>query len=57
MAMRFISSRHESPASTRTRVLEEEMTVLLPLEPEASTVMRIMDLQYALWLWVFGQCN
>jgi hypothetical protein len=35
------SSRQERPASTRTRVLEEAITVLLPLEPEASTVIRI----------------
>ena len=55
IAMRLISSRQESPASTRTRVLEEEMTVLLPLEPEASTVIRIMRLRYAVRLWVFGQ--
>ena len=42
MDMRFSSSRQERPASTRTRVRELEMTVLLPLEPEASTVMRII---------------
>ena len=41
-AMRLRSSRQERPASTRTRVRELEMTVLLPLEPEASTVMRII---------------
>jgi hypothetical protein len=44
--MRFNSSRQESPASTRTVVFELEITVLLPLEPEASTVMR-MSLRYA----------
>src|SRR6185312_2524926 len=51
-AMRLSSSRQERPASTRTRVREEEMTVLLPLEPEASTVMRIIRLRYACCLWV-----
>jgi hypothetical protein len=40
--MRFNSSRHERPASTSTRVREDEMTVLLPLDPEASTVIRII---------------
>src|SRR6185437_629555 len=50
-AMRLSSSRQERPASTRTRVRELEMTVLLPLEPEASTVMRIIRLRYACCLW------
>jgi hypothetical protein len=40
--MRLNNSRHDNPASTNTRVREEEMTVLLPLDPEASTVMRII---------------
>jgi hypothetical protein len=31
-------------------VRELEMTVLLPLEPEASTVIRIICLEYAVWL-------
>src|SRR5271154_4585541 len=41
-AIRRSSSRHDSPASTSTRVRLEEMTVLLPFDPEASTVIRIM---------------
>ena len=36
---------------------EEEMTVLLPLDPEASTVIRIIWLGYAWKLWVFGGSN
>jgi len=36
-------------------VFEEEMTVLFPLEPEASTVIRIMLLPYAGVLWRYGQ--
>ncbi len=39
-ALQQLAARN--PASTRTRVREEEMTVLLPLDPEASTVMRII---------------
>jgi hypothetical protein len=39
--MRFRSSRQESPASTRMVVFGEAMTVELPLEPEARTVMRM----------------
>jgi hypothetical protein len=38
--MRFIVSRQERPASTRMLVSELERTVLLPFDPEASTVMR-----------------
>jgi hypothetical protein len=45
--MRLQISRQERPASTKTRVREEEMTVLFPLEPEASTVMCIIGLMYA----------
>src|SRR5258708_39585274 len=56
-AMRLRSSRQERPASTRIRVREEEMTVLLPFDPEASTVIRIIRLRYACWLWVFGGSN
>src|SRR5260370_19214536 len=56
-AMRLRSSRQERPASTRIRVREEEMTVLLPFDPEASTVIRIIRLRYACWLWVFGGRN
>jgi hypothetical protein len=41
--MRFSSSRQESPASSRIRVRLLATTVLLPLEPDASTVIRIMD--------------
>ena len=33
------------------------MTVLLPLDPEASTVIRIIWLGYAWKLWVFGGSN
>src|SRR6185312_5008674 len=37
-AMRLKSSRQDRPTSTRIRVRDEERTVLLPLEPLASTV-------------------
>src|SRR5579871_4585528 len=57
MAMRLRSSRQERPASTRMRVREEEMTVLLPLDPEASTVIRIIWVGYACWLWVSWGSN
>src|ERR1019366_7238322 len=40
-AMRLRSSRQERPAPTSRRVFAEAMTVELPLEPEARTVMRI----------------
>src|SRR5579884_2554168 len=40
--IRLKSSRQESPASTRMRVLELETMVLLPLEPLASTVILTM---------------
>ena len=33
------------------------MTVLLPLDPEASTVIRIIWLGYACWLWVSRGSN
>ena len=36
---------------------EDEITVLLPLDPEASTVIRIIWLGYAWKLWVFGGSN
>jgi len=39
--IRFRSSRQESPASTSRVVLGDAMTVELPLEPEARTVMRM----------------
>jgi hypothetical protein len=45
--MRFSSSRQESPASTRMRVRLLETSVLFPLEPEASTVIRIIPKAYA----------
>src|SRR5690349_11616947 len=48
--MRLRSSRQERPASTRMVVLGEAMTVELPLEPEARTVIRI-EREYALRLW------
>src|SRR5580704_10126045 len=57
MAMRLRSSRQERPASTRMRVREEEMTVLLPLDPEANTVIRIIWLGYACSLWVSWGSN
>src|SRR5579884_937175 len=40
--IRLKSSRQESPASKRMRVLELETMVLLPLEPLASTVILTM---------------
>src|ERR1035437_10433185 len=52
-AMRLRSSRQERPASTRRRVCADAMTVELPLEPEARTVMRIC-LRYAGWVWIGG---
>src|SRR6202023_1175435 len=45
--MRFRISRQESPASTRMRVRFVATTVLLPFEPLASTVIRIMEKAYA----------
>ena len=47
MRMRFSSSRQESPASTRMRVRLLDTNVLFPLEPEASTVIRIIQKAYA----------
>jgi hypothetical protein len=49
--MRFINSRHERPATTRMRVVELETTVLLPLEPLASTVIRTILRGYAGSMW------
>ena len=43
MCMRLSSSRQESPASTRMRVRLLATRVLFPLEPEANTVMRIIE--------------
>jgi hypothetical protein len=43
---RFISSRQESPASTRMRVRLLATSVLFPLDPEASTVIRIIEEEY-----------
>jgi hypothetical protein len=40
-SMRLSSSRQERPASTSMLVCAEAMTVELPLEPEARTVMRM----------------
>src|ERR1700722_6243249 len=47
---RLRSSRQERPASTRMRVRLLETSVLFPLEPEASTVIRIILQGYALAL-------
>src|ERR1700733_4205729 len=55
ICMRFSSSRQESPASTRMRVRLLETRVLFPLEPEASTVIRIISKAYALDLLI--QCD
>ncbi len=49
--MRFSSSRQLSPASTSTRVRALAITVELPFEPEARTVMRIR-LRYAASVWI-----
>src|ERR1035437_1425758 len=51
--MRLSSSRQERPASMSRRVWAEAMTVELPLEPEARTVMR-MRLRYAGLMWITG---
>jgi len=51
--MRLSSSRQERPASTSRLVSAEAMTVELPLEPEARTVMR-MRLRYAGSVWIGG---
>src|ERR1700739_4674085 len=40
--MRLNSSRQDTPTSTRIRVRDDETTVLLPLEPLASTVIFTM---------------
>src|ERR1017187_5395352 len=52
--MRLSNSRQERPASTSRLVSAEEMTVELPLEPEARTVMR-MRLRYAGLVWICGR--
>src|ERR1700678_2279000 len=51
LCMRLRSSRQESPASTRMRVRLLATIVLLPLDPEASTVMRIIRSGYAPCVW------
>ena len=47
--MRRNNSRQLSPASTRMRVLPPEITVLLPFDPEASTVKRTIHSSIARW--------
>ena len=45
------SSRHDIPASTRIRVRALETTMLLPFDPLASTVIRIILSRYARSMW------
>src|ERR1700744_1875855 len=51
---RFISSRQESPASTRMRVRLLETSVLFPLDPEASTVILIIPKAYPVYRLITG---
>src|SRR5882757_6975794 len=50
ICIRFSSSRQDSPASTRMRVRLLDTIVLFPLEPEASTVIRIIQKAYSVLL-------